>query len=275
MAVVHDTPLSVLYGFYWSKEFDRIRLLSHARDHEQKIIAANGTHLFDTIVGPTTGAVNAFSSAIGAKETGLAIQVGKTSLTDIMRMDFILEVRFAYGTIKALCRTHPDIMAEFFPHGLTEFDQLTLEHAEVIIHRFALACTAHVLLIGTALATIFTDFDTNFPLTRNIQLGQMGNVGEDIVLILAAKKLLIKQLVFNTGFIVDVYPDDQASANALFNYSKLYVHESNPHEYFTGNALHNEVTNATEILVDDTKIVTVTNLGAKDFWVYLDRKSVV
>src|ERR1035438_611465 len=132
--MVHKTLLEYIYEFYLNEDFSRIRLLEHAQFTAQRIHTVGGVYLpLDT---PTTDAVNAFADAIGAKEIGMGIQRGKRTLTDIMLMDFVLEVRFKYPVFKDLFRANPEYLLEFAPHGLEEFDQLTLEHAPIVISRF-------------------------------------------------------------------------------------------------------------------------------------------
>ncbi len=257
-AVAHDNPIDYIFDFYNDREFIDIRLLNHARDHSQKV-HLNLSGLVGSLDAPTLAAVNSFSLSIGAGENELTIQRGKTSLKDIMLMHFVLDCRFIFPSLKNLFRATPEIYLEFAPHGLDEFNHLTTEHAEVVIHRVSLACHAHEAAISLAVATIFYNYDTNYPLARNVQLGAMGTYVADKVLIEAARNLLVNQLIFNIGFCIDAFRSNRAGALALFDFSKLYVHHNTPHQYINVNALHGANTNAPEANVISGKRVKGNN----------------
>jgi len=257
-AVDHENPIDYTFDYYNNVEFIDIRLLNHSRDHSQKV-HLNLSGLVGAIDAPTLAAVNSFSLAIGAGESELGIQRGKTSLKDIMLMNFVLDCRFNFPVFKNIFRANPDFYLEFAPHGLTEFDNLTTEHAEVVIHRVALACHNHEAAITLGVATIFYDYDTNFPLARNVQIGAKGAFVEDKVLILAARNLLVNQLVYNLGFCVDVFRSNRPGALALFDFSKLYIHHNSPHQYIDLTLIHGTDTNAPEANVISGKRVKGNN----------------
>ncbi len=258
--VAHDNPVDFAYDFYQNEEFINLRLLNHSRDHEAKV-TANISGLLTSLIAPTHAAVNAFSLSIGAGESELGIQRGKTSLKDIMLMDFVIECRFHFPVFKNIFRLHPEIMLEFMPHGMDEFNHLTTEQAEVVIHRVATACHAHEADITVPVATIFYNFDTNYPIARSTQTTAMGAYVADVLLIRAARKLLIKILVGNTGFIINAFSNDRGAALALFDYSKLYIHHSSPHQYVNIEAIHDADTNVPEANVITGKRVSGNNSG--------------
>ena len=259
-AVEHFNPIDFVFDYYEDREFIEIRLLNHGRDHSQKV-HLNTSGLVGSLDAPTIAAVNAFSLAIGAGESELTIQRGKTSQKDIMLASFILDCRFNFPVFKNLFRASPSIYLEFAPHGLSEFDNLTTEHAEVVIHRVATACHNHEAAITLGVATIFYNYDTNYPLARSVQLGAMGTYVADVLLIRAARALLINQLVFNTGFCIDAFRSNRTGALALFDYSKLYVHHSSPHQYINIEAIHEADTNVPAANVITGKRVSGNNSG--------------
>ncbi len=259
-AVAHENPIDYAFEFYNNVEFIDMRLLNHARDHSIKV-NLNLSGLVGSLGIPTTTAVNSFSLAIGAKETELGIQRGKTSLKDIMLMNFIIDCRFNFPVFKNIFRANPDIYLEFAPHGLSEFDKLTTENAEVVIHRVATACHHHEMDITLPVATIFYNYDTHFPIVRGAQIDAIGAYVEDVALKVAARNLVINQLVYNTGFCIDAFRSNRPGALALFDYSKLYIHHSSPHQYINITALANKVTNVPGAVIPDGKRVLGRNLG--------------
>ena len=258
-AVSHDNPIDYVFDYYTNREFIDSRFLIHARDHDVKV-GLNLSGLVASLNGPTHAAVNAFSLAIGAADMELRIQRGKTSLKDIMLLDFILECRMHFPVFKSIFRDHPEIMLEFEAHGMYEINHITTGEAELIIHNVAKACLAHEADITHAVAQIFYDFDTNYKIAHNIQIEAKGTYKEDKVLIAAARALLTKQLIYNLGFIIKEFNNNRVGALALFDFILLYVHHNTPHQYIVVKAQPNAVTNVPDAVVSDGKIIS-----AKDF----------
>jgi hypothetical protein len=178
-----------------------------------------------------------------------------------MLYDFILEVRRKVPVFKEIFFATPSIMLEFVPHGLTAIDKLTVNEAQLEIHNFATACHAHEVAITLPIATIFYDFDTNYPLAHASVIAAKGNANEEIVLQKAAMALAIKQLIINSGFIIENFVENQASGLALFDYSLLYIPHNSPHVYDDFTAVHEATTNVADANVISGRRALGRNLG--------------
>ena len=241
-------------------EFIPLRMFKHLDDHNGKV-QLNLSGLLGPIKVGTQDALDGLGLAIGDKNTMIRLRRGQVSLQEIMLMDFKLEVRRKVPVFREIFHATPSIMLEFVPHGLTAIDKLTVNEAALEIHNFATACHAHESDITLLVATIFYDFDTNYPLAHASVIAAKGNANEEAVIQAAAMALARKQLIVNSGFIIENFVDNQASGLALFDYSLLYVKGNSPHQYINIEAIHAADTNVPLANVITGKKVSGANSG--------------
>jgi hypothetical protein len=259
-AVNHDNPLEYSFKFYKDPNFIPLRMFKHLDDHNGKV-QLNLSGLLGPIQVGTQAALDSLGLAIGDKETMIRLRRGKVSLQELMLYDFVLEVRRKVPVWRELFHDTPEVMDEVAPHGLTPFDKLTVNSAQLEIHQVATFCHNHELAITVAVATVFYDFDTNYPLAHANVIASKNNVSEEDVLKDAAMALAVKQLIVNSGFIMQNFVDNQASGLALFDYSLLYIHHNTPHQYIDLSLIHGTDTNAPDANVISGKHVKFTNLS--------------
>jgi hypothetical protein len=231
-------------------------------DYHNGLVQANVSGLLGPIKVGTQAALDALGLAIGDKNTMIRLRRGQVSLQEIMLFDFILEVRRKVPVFREIFHATPDVMLQFVPHGLTAIDKLTVNEAQLEIHNFATACHNNETAITLLVATIFYDFDTNFPLAHAGVIAAKGNVSEEAVIQEAAMALARKQLIVNSGFIIENFVDNQASGLALFDYSLLYIIHNSPHQHLNLMTLHEAETNVPDANVITGKKIKCTNGGA-------------
>ena len=252
-------PTHDLFRFYWNNSISRPRLLNHARAHRAYVFSHNGTGLYTIYLVLLDAEISAFSNSISGKMSDIGSQLSGTVLTNASVKAFSDKVHEQYPNIVYIFRANPEIVLQFYPHGLSEFDHIAMENAQVLMNFFNAAVALHHTSFDAGVVAWFASQATNFGLVRAGQQGEMGDVSDDIITIIAAKKALIAALIAGHGIVAYNNSSDETAALGFWNYSLLYRSRDVAHVKVAGTTHFDSSSLAKEILLDEFDWITAKN----------------
>jgi len=261
-------PFHVLYLFYTSNLISPTRLLNHLQANRAAMFANNPGGIYTAEIANADAVILILQNAIAGRRTNLGQQVGKTGIVVTDIVDFEDFVHAEEGHLKYILAGTPGAFLEFFPHGLTEFNNITREKAPTLMAAFAAAAENNVGIVGAPFVTSCNGFVTDFGTDRGIQRGKMSNVKTDSNTIFDAVIGAAGQLVANHGIIAQNNRLNMAAGLAYFNYILLYRTRSTAHTYFEGNTPANTHTNGALIALDNADEITFHNLSSSNLLLY-------
>ncbi len=250
-----------LYRFYWSNIISRLRLLNHARAHRAFVNNKNTTGIYTEYLVLLDAAILAFATAIEGKVTDLSLQYGDTILTDKDIVDFSDKVHEVYHLILYVSRNSPDIVPEFFPNDLSEYNNIAKENALVLMTFFSNAMDRHSASFDDEIVLWFANQVIKFNLHREEQQETFGNVDDDINVIINGKTSLIGALVAGHGIVAYNNRLSEIEAVAFFNYPLLYRLREIAHLKVDGETLKNSCSLGKQILLDKFNRIGLWNKG--------------
>lgn len=175
--------------------------LAFSREHLRRVKAQNesGDHAgqFAAIVAATQPLFDAFSLTMTDRDSTGVEREAETLAKNQALKTFQTAVSRREGLIRsAFDRTAPQYQ-EFFPQGLTEYAQATLENAEVLVDRMAAKTLKYVLQLGQPIVDEFAALRTAFKAALTTQQEQTGDVANAIRQRQAARVALSRQLMLN------------------------------------------------------------------------------
>jgi hypothetical protein len=259
--IVKGNPIHNLYRFYWNNNISRPRLLNHARAHRAYVNSQNGTGIYTAYLVILDAKILAFANAITGKDTDLSLQYGKTSLTNTSIKAFSDKVHEIMPYIVYTFRATPEVVLEFAPHGLSEFNNIAMENAQSLMNFFNTAVEAHAASFASGDVTWFASQATSHETTRANQQAAFGDVGDDIGTIITTKTGLIAALVAGHGIVSYNNSTSETAALLFFNYTLLYRSRDVAHLKVDGETLLNSTSLGKLILLDEFDMVGLWNKG--------------
>ncbi len=145
--------------------------------------------------------MSAFASAINAETVKSGIQKGDTLDVDKHIDNFQRLVRRREGAIQSFFGNDSSQYMEFFPQGLTEYNEATKANIVALMTRMKDRSIHYAAELGTAMGTEFTTVLNNYVAQRNEQLLTFGEVEVLRTTTATARAALVAQLGLNLLFI--------------------------------------------------------------------------
>lgn len=203
-------------------------------DHIQRIISNNGSGVYNTMLNATVNAYNSYFGAINDEDTKEAVQQSRTIIADAFFNQFIKTVQQKEGTIKGLYGKGSAAYEEFFPHGMSEYDQATKANIEMLMARMVNASTAHQADLGLAFVTIFTDLQSNYHDAYVAQHQQFGTVDASKTVTSVTRDVVEIQVGKNVLTLAIEFFGNPVRVNDFFDQSIIRPDEAGS-EVFEGN----------------------------------------
>lgn len=144
--------------------------------HLQKLAAKNTGGEFTQMITDTTDAYNLYFGKIVDEDTKFAVQQGLTITVNNAVETFKAAVRRRAGLIVSVFGENSAQYQEFFPLGLTEYSNATLQNVETLMNRMVNAATKYSVELTPAVATEFQGYLTTYQTARTAQLLKKGEV---------------------------------------------------------------------------------------------------
>ena len=157
---------------------NRQQLRKFMEDHLKKIAINNTNNLYDTLLTETQQLYETYFGTLNDVDTSNALQQSRTKSMENVRGQFSALMRRREGLISNSFTEDSPEYQEFFPHGITEYTEATLENVETLMVRIIGASATHSAELGTSLSAEFSKLKDSFIVARGKQLEQKGVVGK-------------------------------------------------------------------------------------------------
>jgi hypothetical protein len=135
----------------------------------QRIANNNPGAIYTALLTALTNAYTAYFGDLTDEETKKAMKEGSTITMNNALQDFKLWVRTKEGIIKGTFGIGSAIYEEFYPHGLTEFTNMTLANAAVLMQRYVDISTVHAAALPATFVADVTAMKDAFVDARELQ----------------------------------------------------------------------------------------------------------
>jgi hypothetical protein len=146
--------------------------------HLQRMVAKNTGGEFTQMITDTTTAYTNYFGSITDEDTKFAVQQGLTVAMNNVVETFKKAVSQKEGIVRGNFGKDSPEYQEFFPLGLTEYSQATLQNVEMLMQRMVTAANAHVGVLGIPFLTEFQGYLSSFQSARTAQLLKIGEVAD-------------------------------------------------------------------------------------------------
>ena len=193
-----------------------------AEDVIAKLIKNNGANEYDIVLNPLQASMIPFRSELGQVDTTLNIQVGKTATVDTFIADFTLYMKNKYIPIAAaLGGDKTPAFKEFYPHGKTEYTNITKTKIPTVMDRLKTAATTHQAAIGATISGELQAFQTQWTALRKQQLEGKSALKTNRSDRTTARKAVETALLKTIHFIANKFPGDVLKCKTFFNFNLL------------------------------------------------------
>lgn len=200
-------------------------LRNFAEDHIAKLNSHNDSGplagQFTAMLGETEPKFDAFVELLSSEDSASAERQGETITKDQALLAFCELVRRRKSRVADKFGEGSAEWEEFFPHGLSEYNNPTMAKAPVLMDRMVDKATKYVADTGADLVTEFTNARTAFQNARTEQVEQKGEVSEVASLRRQARAALELQLQKNLLTIALMFVGHPERAKDFFDQSKL------------------------------------------------------
>lgn len=246
-------------------------LYNFAADSIERLRANNSDGTFNQILEETENKYRALGESLGLLSSDESQREGRTKDMNKTFDTFQKEVSHTEGLISYTYGKDSGTYQEFYPHGVTEYYQMTLDNAEIIMDRYVTAVNAHAADLPAAVPIKFQQILTDFKDSRKKQLSEKGEVaGSRNARDNAARELQI-QLTKNVLFIAYHFAAQPEKASVYFDQSILTKYTGRTVVKIIGSVEGNElqqvrydaelITNNTPLTFSNTSPITTLEFG--------------
>ena len=154
------------------------RFINFLDDHLQRTKAQNDGGRHDALIATLQQVIAALRANQTTEDVARVRRIGKTYSLDALVALFKADVRQHEGTIKGLFTRESETYIEFFPQGLTEYDNLTRPETPTLVKRWQTLTAGHAASLPPAVVTLFSTYGTRYQTLREQQQTQQGMVDD-------------------------------------------------------------------------------------------------
>jgi hypothetical protein len=185
----------------------------------QRMAAKNVGGEFTTMITDTTTAYNNYFGSIIDEDTKFAVQQGLTIAVNNSVENFKKAVSQKEGIVRGTFGKDSPEYQEFFPLGVTEYSQATLQNVEMLMQRFVTAANKYTVELGAALETQFQGYLTAYQTARASQLLKIGEVADSKTDTSFKRDEVENELMKNVHLIGAMYVGDINTCMDFFDQS--------------------------------------------------------
>jgi hypothetical protein len=205
-----------------NRQISAEELRQYAEDHLGKLAALPSLPAtLAALSAPTQAEFDAFDTALSARTTLLAGQIGGTITKDEAVQLIRTTVRQREGRIRDKFAKGSAAYAEFFPQGLDQINKARIGQITGVLDRLIAAADKHKTVLGPELLTQFTALKTTYTSARDGQVDAKGDLAQARAALAAARSTLELQLGRNLLAIASHHLGHPERARDYFNPSLL------------------------------------------------------
>lgn len=188
-----------------------------------KLTQNNSSHEYDEVLLALQTKVAPLHLELGQVDTTLNTQVGKTMTVDAFIVDFKQYMKDKYVNIAAaLGGEKTSAFKEFYPHGKTEYTNITKTKIPTTMERLKTVAVTYQAELGNDISTQLQIFQTKWNDVRDSQLQQKSAVKTNRNDRTQARKGVEIELLKTLHFIGAKYPGDVAKCQVFFDFNLLF-----------------------------------------------------
>jgi hypothetical protein len=239
-----------LFGSLFNdKDIIDSRLILFTRDHVQRLTKGNVGTLFTANITTLTNNANALETEVGTIDTSENIRTGQTQTVDEVTAAFSKDMSELEGVIaRAVGGFNKPAMLEFYPHGVTEYNNPSREDMVILTDRIYKAASKYATQLGTTVTAILQGYKSSFVNARTAQVGSIADVGNQRAIRGTNRITLETSLTMSVHFVGTNFPTDVNKCASYFNFNLLYNQSHRPHDVHSGAP----AANATATVVNKT-----------------------
>lgn len=243
-------------------------LKNFSQVHLQRLTANNPDNRYELLIDNTRGAYNDFNSSINTWSSADAQKQGTTIAMNMAKSAFISKIQQKEGIVRGTYGVGSAAYQAFFPFGLTEYDQMTLENSEKLMSRFVSACIANNGQLPPGFTAEFQSLKDTFVSSRNAQLEKMGEVEGLRTDVVNKRRVLEAQLMTNLLTIAVNNIGRPDVMNDYFDQSLIRRTSDNEEGRRKGTVAPGETKNIENTGIVDSSFIEIANTGATSlkFW---------
>lgn len=206
---------------FMSVNISRERLKDFTESHIARLTANNPGGIFTTILANTVTAYNNYFGDLSSESLNLAVQEGKTIAMNQSRIELEKKLSDNEKLVAYTYRNNPEAYEEFYPLGLTEYQNADLSTLETISTRYLNVLMAHAGDFPPMFLPDYVIVQNTFVANRAAQNTAKGNVDAERSDLAASRPALALQLTKNLLTISLEYVGDESKADVYFDQSIL------------------------------------------------------
>lgn len=243
------------------KQISVNELLNFTDDHIPKLKKNNPGGIFNTLITDTETKYGIFDTANSKLAADIKEREGETEEVNEALTNFKREIRDAENLISYTFRKKKGVYQRFFPRGITEYTNVSMEEAKEKIQRFVDTLNDYKTDLPAAFIALFVSILTVFKKERGEQVSEKAEVSSGSEALAAAKKEMQLQLSNNILTIAANFVDQPAKAKVYFDQSLLIDRDNTPYELLSGSIDGNSIKQIEfdSDLVENNTLLTLRN----------------
>ena len=141
-------------------------------DHLAKLIAQNDTGTYDLLVAATATALSGFHGKVADESTAAAIRKSRTSATNVLMDEIKGKWSRREGKIRDTFEDGTPTYLAFYPQGVTEYRNASMEEMATLLTRYASLAAEHTAELSQPFADEWASYKTRWSKVRGDQITQ-------------------------------------------------------------------------------------------------------
>jgi len=200
------------------------RLLLYAKDHLSRLTKGNSNGKFTTDIAILTPLIAMLEGDVSNVDSTINLQSGQTDEVDIVALNFAHTMSTLEGVIANSLGGKGSIgFKEFYPHGLTEYNQVNRKTAHTLTTRVFKGATKYATPLGTIVTEQLQAFQASYVTARSAQsksITDLSSVRTDRTSTLTDMQVALVQSLHVVGTL---FPTNVATCSGFFNFNLLFT----------------------------------------------------
>lgn len=172
------------FELFFGNLFDRprittFRLVAFGRYTHSAISANNTDNVYSNYIDLLDQRLKDVENEMDQVDLGLAIQLSKTGTVDDIVEEFENFMSSAYIDIAYKTKSDPEVLAQFYPRGKSEYNRVRRSDAHIIMNRVHELATTHTSVLEYTLSENLKSYLAKYTAARDTQVQQITNVNMD------------------------------------------------------------------------------------------------
>ncbi|MEI6184254.1 MAG: hypothetical protein WCP65_01920 [Bacteroidota bacterium] len=252
---------------FFGNLFDNIhitpsRLTSFSNYTLARLKKTNPNNVFDDIIALLTPLDNQFSTEATTLDTSQNIQKGQTNLVDEFTTNFKHSISELEGVIAYAIGGKKQVgFIEFFPNGLTEYNNANRKEMSLLINRLDILADKYSKELGSNITAELKGFKTDWDTVYEEQGTAKADVSKnrsEKSFTRTALEIALMKAIHTVGL---EFTDNIDVCSSIFNFNLLYYVTKHKHHHYTGSLQVGESSTIINKRLNSIVKIRVNNTG--------------